>query len=67
MTEDELAGWHYQLHGHRYGWTLGGGDGQGGLVCCGSWGCKESDPTEQLNWIELKDSQNTSKTKPTTQ
>ena len=22
------------------------GDGQGGLVCCGSWGCKESDTTE---------------------
>ena len=26
------------------------GDGQGGLVCCNSWGCKESDTTEQLNW-----------------
>ena len=34
-------------------WTLGVGDGQGGLACCNSWGCKESDMTEQLNWIEL--------------
>ena len=24
-------------------------DGQGGLACCGSWGRKESDTTEQLN------------------
>ena len=29
-----------------FGWTPGVGDGQGGLVCCGSWGCKESDMTE---------------------
>ena len=28
-------------------------DGQGGLVCCGSWGCKESDTTKWLNWTEL--------------
>ena len=34
-------------------WTLGVGDGQGGLVCCNSWGRKESDTTEQLNWTEL--------------
>ena len=34
-------------------WTLGVGDGQGGLACCDSWGCKESDTTEQLNWSEL--------------
>ena len=32
---------------------LGVGDGQGGLVCCSSWGCKESYTTEQLNWTEL--------------
>ena len=32
-----------------FGWTLGVGDGQGDLVCCGSWGCKESDMTERLN------------------
>ena len=33
-------------------WTLGVGDGQGGLVCCNSWGRKESDTTERLNWTE---------------
>ena len=32
--------------GHGFGWTLGVGDGQGGLACCDSWGCKESDMTE---------------------
>ena len=50
--EDEMAGWHHQLNGHGFGWILGVGDGQGGLVCCGSWGCKESDTTEWLNWTE---------------
>ena len=49
MTEDEMVGWHHQLKGHGFGWTLGVGDGQGGLACCGSWGHKESDTTEQLN------------------
>jgi len=49
----EIAGQHHQLDGHRFGWTLGVGDGQGGLACCGSWGRKESDMTEQLNWTEL--------------
>ena len=49
MTEDEMAGWHYRLEGHGFGWTLGVGDGQGGLVCRGSWGRKESDVTERLN------------------
>ena len=34
-------------------WTPGVGDGQGGLVCCDSWGCKESDTTEPLNWTDL--------------
>ena len=42
----EIAGWHHQLDGHRFGWTLGVGDGQGGLACCGSWDHKESDTTE---------------------
>ena len=46
MTEDEMVGWHHPLDG--LGWTPGVGDGQGGLACCGSWGCKESDTTEQL-------------------
>ena len=49
MTEDEMVGWHHQLGGHGFGWTPGVGDGQGGLACCGSWGCKESDTTERLN------------------
>ena len=51
-TEDEMAGWHHRLNGHGFGWTPGVGDGQGGLVCCGSWGCKELDTTEQLKWTE---------------
>ena len=45
-TEDEMARWHHRLDGHEFGWTLGVGDGQAGLVCCGSWGRKESDATE---------------------
>ena len=53
MTEDEMAGWHHQLNGHGFGWTPGVGDGQGGLECCGPWGCKESDMTERLNGTEL--------------
>ena len=53
MTEDEMVGWHHWLNGHGFGWTPGVGDGQGGLVCCSSWGGKESDTTEHLNWTEL--------------
>ena len=53
MTEDEIFGWHHQLDGHGFGWTLKVGDGQGGLACCSSWGCKESDTTEWLKWTEL--------------
>ena len=45
------VGWHHQLNGHEFGWTPAVGDGQGGLVCCGSWGHKELDTTEQLNWL----------------
>ena len=52
-TEDEMAGWHHWLNGCESEWTLGDGDGQGGLACCNSWGRKESDTTEQLNWTEL--------------
>ena len=52
-TEDEMAGWHHWLDGHESEWTLGIGDGQGGLVCCNSWGHKELDMTEWLNWTEL--------------
>ena len=49
MTEDEMVGWHHRHNAHGFGWTLGVGDGQGGLVCCSSWGRKESDTTERLN------------------
>ena len=52
-TEDEMVGWHHQLNGYGFGWTLAVGDGQGGLACRGSWGCKEWDMTEWLNWTEL--------------
>ena len=52
-TEDEMAGWHHWLDGRESQWTLGVGDGQGGLACCDSWGRKESDMTERLNWTEL--------------
>ena len=50
MTEDEMVEWHHWLNGHEFEQTLGVGDGQGGLACCSSWGHKESDMTEQLNW-----------------
>ena len=35
-TEDEMAGWHHRLNGHEFEWTLGAGNGQGGLACCSS-------------------------------
>ena len=50
MTEDKMAGWHHRLDGHEFGWTLGVGDGQGGLACRDSWGSKELDTTERLIW-----------------
>ena len=53
MTDDEQAGQHRRLNGHGFGWTPGVGDGQGGLLCCSSWGRKESDMTERLNATEL--------------
>ena len=52
-TENEMAGWHHWLNGRESEWTLGVGDGQGGLACYDSWGRKELDTTEQLNWSEL--------------
>ena len=54
MTEDEMAGWHHRLDAHEFGWTPGVGDGQGGLACCDSWGRRELDTTEWLNWTEQK-------------
>ena len=52
MTEEDMVGWHHRLNGHGFGWTPGVGDGQGGLACCRSWGRKELDMTERLNWTE---------------
>ena len=52
MTEDEMTGWHHRLDGHGFVYTPGVGDGQGGLACCRTWGRKESDMTERLNWTE---------------
>ena len=52
-TEDEMVGWHHWINGHEFGWTLGVGDGQGGLACYSSWSRKESDMTERLKWTEL--------------
>ena len=60
MTEDEMAGWHHWLDAYEFGWTLGVGDGQGGLACCGSWGRQESDTTERLNWTKLTEGYATS-------
>ena len=48
-------GWHHWLNAHEFGWTLGVGDGQGGLACCDSWGRKGSDTTERLNWLNWTD------------
>ena len=49
MTEDEMVGQHHRLNGHEFEQALGDGEGQGSLVCCSPWGCKESDTTERLN------------------
>ena len=54
MTEEEMVRWHHGLNEHGFGWTPGVGDGQGGLACCSSWGHKESDTIDWLNWTELK-------------
>ena len=52
--QNEMAGWHHRLDAHEVGWTPGVGDGQGGLMCCDSWGCKRwtrlSDNWTELNW-----------------
>ena len=52
-TEDEMAGWHPWLNGCEFEWTPGVGDGQRCLACCNSWGRKDSDTTEWLNWTEM--------------
>ena len=53
-TEDVMAGWHHQADGREFEWTLGVGDRQGSLACCDSWGGKELDTTERLNWLTFK-------------
>ena len=49
MTEDEMVGWHHRLNGHEFEKTPEVGDRQGGMACCSTWNCKESDMTERLN------------------
>ena len=62
MTEDEMVGWHHRHNGRRFWWTPGVDDGQGGLTYCGSWGRKESDMTERLNWTELDEGEKSGNT-----
>ena len=52
--QDEMAGWYHRLDGREFEWTPGDGDGQGGLACYDSWGHKELDTTERLNWTEMR-------------
>ena len=52
MTEDEMVGCHHRLNGHEFEQAPGVSDGQGSLVCCSPWGCKESDTTEWLSWLK---------------
>ena len=51
MTEDEMIEQHHQLNGHEFEEAPGVGDGQGGLACCGPWGCKQL--TQLSDWTEL--------------
>ena len=52
-TEDEMVGWYHRLNGHEFERAPGVIDGQGSLKCCSPWGHKESDTTEQLNWLKM--------------
>ena len=56
-TEDEMVGWHHRLDEHKFWWTLGVGDGQGGLVCYGSWGLRVGHDwtTELTDWYVWKE------------
>ena len=57
MTEEEMVGWHHRLEGHELEQAPGVSDGQGSLVCCNPWGCKELDMTEwrtELNTTDLE-------------
>ena len=52
-AEDEMVGWYHHLNENEFEQAPRVGDGQGSLVCCGTWGCKESDTTEWLNWTDI--------------
>ena len=53
MTEDEMIGWYHQLNGHRFEQTLRDNEGQGILVCCSPWSCKESNNSNlAVDWWE---------------
>ena len=52
-AEDKMVGWHHQLNGHEFEWTLGDSEGQESLLCCSAWSGKELDTTElQQKWEE---------------
>ena len=51
LPHKEMTRWHHQCNGHKFGQTVGDGEGQRGLESYGPWGCKESDTTKQLNII----------------
>ena len=44
-AEDEIVREHHQFNGYEFEQTLGDNEGQGSLMCCSPWGCKESDTT----------------------
>ena len=49
MIVDEMVGWHHGINRHDFEHALRDGEGQGSLVRCSPWSCKESDMTKQLN------------------
>ena len=50
-----MVRWHHQMNGHEFEQALRDGEGQGSLVCCTPWWCKESDTTERLNTTSYRD------------
>ena len=50
-TENEMVGWHHWCDRQEFEYAPGVDDGHGGLMCCSSWGDKESDTTDYLNWL----------------
>ena len=52
MTEDDMIGWYHQLNWYELEQAAGDDEGQGSLMCCSPWDCKESDMTEWLNWTD---------------